>query len=104
MCFGLNLQAKGGLNNLIFSIGFQILKIHYFQMALKTSEMWYNGIKVAFFSKNYEKSLSGWGLRPQTPICYTFELQYTSLLKHVSEFRHFRISSIGLRPLPWTSY
>ena len=26
-CFGLKLQAKEGLNNLIFSIGFQILKI-----------------------------------------------------------------------------
>ena len=25
--FGLKLQAKGGLNNLIFSIGFQMLKI-----------------------------------------------------------------------------
>ena len=27
-CFGLKLQVKGGLNNLIFSIGFQILKIY----------------------------------------------------------------------------
>ena len=26
-CFGLKLQVKGGLNNLIFSIGFQMLKI-----------------------------------------------------------------------------
>ena len=26
-CFGLKLLVKGGLNNLIFSIGFQMLKI-----------------------------------------------------------------------------
>ena len=26
-CFGLKLQAEGGLNNLLFAIGFQILKI-----------------------------------------------------------------------------
>ena len=38
-CFGLKLQAKRGLNNLIFSVGFQMLKIQYFQMALSTYEM-----------------------------------------------------------------
>ena len=72
-------------------------------MALNTCEMWSNGIKIVFFPKNYEKSPSGWGLRPQipiasrvTPVCDTFELQYTSLLKHVSQFRHFRILTIGL--------
>ena len=60
-------------------------------MALNTCEMWSNGIKIAFFSKNLQKSPSGWGLypqtpiatggwrlRPQTPVCDTFE--YTSLL------------------------
>ena len=60
-------------------------------MAVNTCEMWPNGIKIAFFSKNEQKSPSGWGLRPQTPItvggwglrpqtpvCDTFE--YTSLL------------------------
>ena len=31
-----NLQVKGGLNNLIFSIGFQMLKIKFFQIALNT--------------------------------------------------------------------
>ena len=72
-------------------------------MALKMCKMWSNGIKTTFFPKNYEKSSSGWGLRPQTPIASggwrlrpqtpvwdTFELQYTSLLKHVSQFTHFR--------------
>ena len=60
-------------------------------MAVNTCEMWSNGIKIAFFSKNLQKSPSGWGLcpqtpiafggwglRPQTPICDTFE--YTSFL------------------------
>ena len=68
-------------------------------MALNTCEMWSNGIKIAFFRKNYEKSPSCWELRPHTPVCDTFELRYTSLLKHVSQFRHFRILSFGLSPL-----
>ena len=48
-------------------------------------------LKLLFFPKNNEKSSSGWGLRPKTPVCDKFELQYTSLLKHVSQFTHFRI-------------
>ena len=60
-------------------------------MAVNTCKMWSNGIKIAFFSKNLQKSPSGWGLRsqtpiatggwglrPHTPVCDTFE--YTSLL------------------------
>ena len=31
MCFGFKLQVKGGLNNLIFSIGFQMLKSSSFK-------------------------------------------------------------------------
>ena len=34
-------------------------------MALNTSEMWFNGIKIAFFPKNYKKSPNSWGLRPR---------------------------------------
>ena len=58
---------------------------------LNTCKMWSNGIKIAFFFKNLQKSPSGWGLCPQTPIatggwglraqtpiCDTFEC--TSLL------------------------
>ena len=68
-----------------------MLKIKFFQIALNTCEMWSNGIKIAFFPKNLQKSPSGWGLYPQTPIatggwglgpqtpvCDTFK--YTSLL------------------------
>ena len=75
-------------------------------MALKMWKMWSNGIKTTFFPKNYEKSSSGWKNRPgaslpdphslgrleappQIPVCDTFELQYTSLLQHVSQFTHF---------------
>ena len=67
-------------------------------MALNTCKIRSDGIKIAFFPKNYKKSLSGWRIRPQTPVFHTFELQYTSLLKHDSQFRHFRILSIGLIP------
>ena len=70
-------------------------------MALDTCEMWSNGIKIAFFSKKLRKivqrlgalppgphSLRRLGLRPQTPVCGTFELQYTSLLTHTSSNLH----------------
>ena len=56
-------------------------------MALNTSEMWSNGIKIAFFSKNLQKivqrlgasppdpqSLQRLGPRPQPLVCKTFEL------------------------------
>ena len=56
MCFGLKLQAKGGMNNLDFSIRFQMLKIYYFEMALNTCEMRSNGIKIAIFSKKFQKT------------------------------------------------
>ena len=41
----------------------------------------------------------GWGLRSQTPVCDTFQLQCTFLLKHVSQFWHFCSLTIGLSPL-----
>ena len=97
----------------IFSIGFQMLEIQYFQKAMNTCEMWSNGIKIAFFAKKLRKiaqrlgtspiASGGRGLRPQTPVCVTFELRYTSLLTDVSQFRHFRILTVGLSLLPWTS-
>ena len=36
---GLDLLFRGVSNNLIFSIGFQILKTKFFQMALKSRKM-----------------------------------------------------------------
>ena len=67
-------------------------------MATNTCETRSNGIKIAFFLKNCEKSPSACELRPQTPVCDTFKLQYTSLLKHVAQFRHFHILAVGLSP------
>ena len=49
-------------------------------MALNKSEMRSNGVKTAVFSKKYEKSRIGWGIRYQTPLNDTFEIQYASLL------------------------
>ena len=79
-------------------------------MALNTCKMWFNGIKIAFFPKNYKKSLSGWGLRhqtpkasggwgprPQTPICDTFDLH--KLYKHVSKVRYLHFWTIRLSAL-----
>ena len=56
-------------------------------MGLNTCEMWSNGIKIAFISKTYKKiaqrlkawlpepkAAGGWGGRPQTPDCDTFEV------------------------------
>ena len=67
-------------------------------MALNTCEMCSNGIKIAFFQK-ITKNRPAAGAFPQPAVCDTYELQYTSLLKHVSQFRHFCILSIGLSPL-----
>ena len=36
-------------------------------MALNTCEMWFNGIKIAFFPKIYKKSPNGWALFPLAP-------------------------------------
>ena len=48
-------------------------------------------LKQLFFSKNYEKLPSGWGLCPQTPVNDTFELQsllYSTRLP-IKTFSHF---------------
>ena len=44
-------------------------------------------------------SLRRLGTPLSDPVCNTFDLQYTFLLKHVSQFKHFRIFAIGLSPL-----
>ena len=62
MWFGLKLQVKGGLNNLIFSIDFQMF--YFFQMALNTCEMRPSGIKIACFSKKLQKLAQRLGPSP----------------------------------------
>ena len=76
------LEVKGG----ICSIGSQISKILFFQMALKTCEMWSKWHSNShFFLKTYKKLPSCWMLCPQSPVasgswwlpgraCDTFEL------------------------------
>ena len=57
-------------------------------MALNTCELWFNDIKIAFFFQKITKNRptagglpqtfkvsGGWGPRPQTPVCDTFELR-----------------------------
>ena len=51
-----------------FLIGFQMLKICLFQMALNTCEMLSKAIKIAFFPKNFKKLPSGKGALPTYPI------------------------------------
>ena len=68
-----------------------------FQMALNMCEMWFNGIKIAFFPKNYKKSPNSWGLRPQTPVCDTFELHWFS--ENVSKVTHLHFSTILVEAL-----
>ena len=85
-------------------------------MALNMCEMWFNGIKIAFFSKNYKKSPNSWGLflyflnlkdpkppaaggpTPRTPVCDTFELHWIS--QNVSKVTYLHFSTISLSPLP----
>ena len=46
-------------------------------LALNMCEMWFNGIKIAFFLKNYKNSPNSWGPRSQTPIYDTFEQRWS---------------------------
>ena len=79
-------------------------------MALNTCKMWFNGIKIAFFSKKLQKiaqrlgagppvpqNLLRLGAPPPDPMCDTFELH--KLSQHVSNVRYFRFLSISLIPL-----
>ena len=60
-------------------------------MALNTCETRSSDVKTAFFQKVMKN-------RPQTPVCDTFEFQYTSLLNTSPNFGHFHILTIGLKP------
>ena len=94
-------------------------RIQFFQLAFKW--LWIGlrakrdpkVLKQLFFSKNYEKSPSGWELRPQTPIApggwglrppdpgvWYLWISVHFFTQHVSQFRHFYILTIGLNPPP----
>ena len=111
-CFVLKLWVKKWYNILILSVGFQMLKILFFQMALNRCELWSKGIKIAFFPKNFKKLSSVWELCPQTLIglrledpppdlrlWYVIRLSYTSLLNSFSQFRYFHFLTFGSSPL-----
>ena len=79
-------------------------------MALNTCEMWSNGAKTAFFSKNYEKSsspdphsLQRLGASPPDLRLWYVWITVHLLTQHVSQFTHFHISTIGSSPPSWTS-
>ena len=112
------MQAKEELNNLIFSIGFQMLKILYFQMGLRIrAKCDPIMLKQLFFSKNYEKvpsswglcpqtpiASAGWGLSPQTPVNNTFELQCTSLLNTLLSIYIFLHFNCWFKPSPLNEF
>ena len=57
-------------------------------MALNICEMWFNGIKIAFFSKKLQKIAQAAGA-PRPPACDMFELHWLSqnVSKVTSELR-----------------
>ena len=103
MRFGLKLQAKGGLNNLDFSIRFQKLKIYYFEMALNTCEMWSNGIKIAIFSKKFQKTAQRLGASsPDHRLWHVWITVhvFTQTCLPIQTFSHLRYL---FKSFPWTS-
>ena len=71
-------------------------------MALNPCKMWSKEIKIYFFSKNLQKSHSGWGLCPQTPIAIGGWGLYPS---PKLDTLHFLTISFHPLPLPksWSS-
>ena len=71
-------------------------------MVLNSYGMWSKGIEIACFSKTLPsfwelsaqtpKASDSWGLRPQSPVCDTFELPYFTW--HVSQFKYFHILTL----------
>ena len=57
-----------------------------------------NDIKIAFFPKITENRHAGGGFAPRPPS--VIRLRYTSLITHVSQYRHFHRLAFGLSPLP----
>ena len=75
-----------------------MLIIYFFQMVLNTCEMWSNGIKIAFFSKKFQKIAQRLGALSQDPRLWYVWINwftYTSLPLYIFSFTTF-----GLSPLP----
>ena len=81
-------------------------------MALNTCKMWFNGIKIAFFSKKLQKiaqrlgssptdlqSLRQLGTPPPDPRLWYLWIELHKLSQHVSKVRYLHFSTISLSPL-----
>ena len=79
-------------------------------MTLNTCEMLFNGIKIAFFSKNLQNLAKRMGASPPDPqslwplgaplpdpVCDTFELDWLS--QNASKVTYLHYSAISLSPL-----
>ena len=60
-------------------------------------KVWFNGIKIAFFTKKLQKIAQQLGASPQTPVCDTFELHWLS--QNVSKVTYFHFSTILVEAL-----
>ena len=77
-----------------------MLIIYFFQMVLNTCEMWSKGIKIAFFQKNYKKSLSDWRLRPQVPRLWYVWINYIFICNFWFQPTPFRKLSVKCQTRP----
>ena len=68
-------------------------------MALNTCEMWFNGIKIAFFSKKLRNIAQRLGASPPDPRLWYVWITIHFFTRHVSQFKHVPILTIGLSPL-----
>ena len=73
-----------------------MLIIYFFQMVLNTCEMWSNGIKIAFFSKKFQKNRSATrGFVPRSPsVIRLNKLVYL----HISPTLHIFICNFWFKP------
>ena len=71
-------------------------------MALNTSKMWSNSIKVVFLSKKLLKIAQRLKTSPPDPHWLRFVICLTCTTLCVSKFRHFRFLTFGLSPSPFS--
>ena len=64
MCVGLDLLVNGRLNNLIFSVGFQIFKFSDFKWIYKRAKCDPNDLRIAIFPKTLQKIAQRRGALP----------------------------------------
>ena len=60
-------------------------------------KVWFNGIKIAFFTKKLQKIAQQLGASPPVPVCDTFELHWLS--QNVSKVTYLHFSTILVEAL-----